>query len=161
MCTLFVSDAITSMSTNIHFTYKILKKKKNSITFFQNLDVFPTRFHVVRIIILSINTKFKVMRGSPTTRRLILENPININPNLGIIHIMNYVQLEPFVIYVWDNDRSLVICKGTIVNPKHQGCGMWASSKHLHDTHARRATWHVPITFELPDARRVIVSLKK
>lgn len=125
-----------------------------SITFFQNFDVLPTRFHVIRIIILSINTTFKCVRRPSTALCFQFEKTINIYPNFFSIDIMDNIQLEPPVIDARNQDGLLIIRQRTIVDSDHCGGRMRRiSPKHLHDTYARRPIWHIGVPFELPNSR--------
>lgn len=87
-----------------------------SITFFQNFDVLPTGFHVIRLVVLPIHSEFEVIRVSSTAGSLILETSINVNLNRWCVHIMNHIQSEPFIVDVWDQDRSPVVWEWAIVD---------------------------------------------
>lgn len=116
----------------------------------EDFDVSPMNLHVVREIILHVDSELEPMLGNGFVGDTFNGEAINEDLDGLDIGIVNDIELEPPLVDVGGQHRSRIVREGVIVDLNHQRGWVSVRPKHLHDAHSLCPILHPPFTLKLP-----------
>jgi len=79
---------------------ELKQKLSQSLVFSKNLDIPPSRFHVVGSTILCVNPTLEVVSAGSTAISIKFLHPVDKNLHVVGTHIMDHVETIPLIVDV-------------------------------------------------------------